>query len=320
MTIPKTKGESSPSEESMPEIVRNDTWEDEGGEDSDNEEKENVHNVKKHKGKKDRKKPQPVSPKITNKPKRISALDSFLQASVTFASNSYLTDRGIKLLTYTLWLLSRLTERYQKNPELSPGLRKMYGDLSMVRYALRLYGLPVSIEDIRTGGSWKGWDDARIHFLGKIMAWSMAFYYPLEHIAYGGFVVPKLIRVDTEKYTAYSCRAWLIFVLSDLVSTFFKLKELRKRRDVLLKSRELGDGDTARPTEEEIQKKEHDINKQIKLSRIHVARCVFFVPQVVHWSYSKWARDPLFSENVVNGCALTEAIICFYQALCSLRN
>eukprot|EP00568_Trieres_chinensis_P005286 CAMPEP_0183305356 /NCGR_PEP_ID=MMETSP0160_2-20130417/10122_1 /TAXON_ID=2839 ORGANISM="Odontella Sinensis, Strain Grunow 1884" /NCGR_SAMPLE_ID=MMETSP0160_2 /ASSEMBLY_ACC=CAM_ASM_000250 /LENGTH=321 /DNA_ID=CAMNT_0025468541 /DNA_START=69 /DNA_END=1034 /DNA_ORIENTATION=- len=248
----------------------------------------------------------------------VNAIDTFLSGWTTWAGDAYLNDRGLKILQWSLWLGSRLTDpaifpparvyHRRLNPNLSPGLRKMYLDMSMVRYALRLYGFPSSLEAIRTGSWWAGWTDPRIHKLGKVMAWSMAMYYPLEHVAYARWVAPVLVKADAERYTALSCRAWTTYIVADLLGCFLKIRELRSRSEAV--GREGG-----KMSEGEVQEKRCQLEKQIGQQRLQILRCGLFMLPAVHWSLPKWERDPWLSENVVNGLMFAESVVCFYQSL-----
>ena len=183
-------------------------------------------------------------------------LDAFLIFWNEWSSSSLRVDQGLKIPQWSFWAASRLTapgppvpgfrgnfNRRHLHPELSPALRKMYADMSLVRYCLRLYGLPSSIEAIRSGSWSAGWDDPLIHKLGKIMAWSMALYYPLEHVAFTGFVVPKLSRhfADENRWSAVSCRFWTTYIVCDFASSVLKLKELTKRREQIAREAQSGD-------------------------------------------------------------------------------
>ena len=185
----------------------------------------------------------------------ITKMDDFLTFWNDWSASSLRSDQGLKLLQWSFWGLSRLTalgppmpgyrgnfNRRYVHPELSPALRKMYFDLSLVRYALRLYGFPSSIEAIRSGSWSAGWEDPRVHKLGKVMAWSMAFYYPFEHVAFTGWVVPKLVKpyIYEERWSAISCRFWLTYIVADLASSVLKLKELAKQKETI--ARDLQDG------------------------------------------------------------------------------
>lgn len=231
---PTSMSASSPDDtenEAVPSLEPTDSWEDSNDDADDNDD-----------GRIQNKEDQPQTSFSTLSRK----LDDFLIFWNEWSSSSLRTDQGLKLLQWSFWAASRLTapgtptpgyrgnfNRRYLNPELSPALRKCYADMSLVRYCLRLYGLPSSIEAVRSGSWSAGWEDPRIHKLGKIMAWSMAVYYPFEHVAFTGFVVPKFSRqfVDENRWSAISCRFWSIFIVSDFASSVLKLKELAKRRE-----------------------------------------------------------------------------------------
>lgn len=177
----------------------------------------------------------------------LARTDSILEKYTSWASSYYNTDKGIKLFAYLTWLLSRLAtpkssssstscNRIASNDDLATGLRKIYSEMMMVRYALRLFGLPMSLEAVRTGSWYSGWKDRYIVLLGKIMSWTMVFYYPYEHAAYFHWIAPKLVKADAERCTAISCRFWLAYVCADLVSSVLKIKELILRRNDLQNS------------------------------------------------------------------------------------
>ena len=258
-----------------------------------------------------------LAQQIIAKPK-IYSIDSFFNLYGKFVDKSVFTDRGIKLVQWTMWLFSRLTANNKNIPgHLSPSLRKMYSELSMTRYILRFYGFPSALDAVRASGSWAGappyaqsWKDKRIVRLSNIMAWSMLFYYPLEHMAYANWTMPKLFRrVNGNKMSAWSCRLWLIYIVSDLASSFLKNCELQDYKQQLLSQGKEGDNETV----ELVQ-----IDKCIKMNRIQIARNFFFTPPCLTWSLDKWATDPLLSENVVNGMSWAEAVLCFYQSILSL--
>ena len=234
--------------EAVPSLEPTDSWED-SNDDDDNDD-----------GRVQNKGDQPKTSSSTLSRK----LDDFLTLWNEWSSSSLRTDQGLKLLQWSFWAASRLTapgtpipgyrgnfNRRYLNPELSPALRKCYEKLSLVRYCLRLYGLPSSIEAVRSGSWSAGWEDPRIHKLGKIMAWSMALYYPFEHVAFTGWVVPKFSRqfVDENRWSAISCRFWSIYIVSDFASSVLKLKELAKRNESVARETQ-----SRRITEDEVRR------------------------------------------------------------------
>jgi hypothetical protein len=284
-------------------------------------------------------------------------IENFITLYCKFANNPNNTDRGIKIVQWTLWLISQITKNDSRyNKHLSPSLRKFYSDLSLMRYVLRLYGLPPALDAaVFKPGSWAGappyeysynnnnnddndkndnahnnksWKDGRITKLSKIMAWSMVIYHPLEHIAYFNWIMPKLLhKINGNKFSAWSCRCWLLYIVSDGISSFLKNCELGKHKQYLLQqhnsshdhggdhSGDCGDGNGN-------DKMIHDIcatiDKSMKMNKLQMARCFFFIPPCMSWSTDNWATDPLFSENVVNGMSWIEAVICMYQTIISL--
>jgi len=191
-------------------------------------------------------------------------IDNFLTSFGKFTEKSMYTERGIKLLQWTIWLISQLTKNNQRLPkEFSPSFRKLYVDLSNMRYVLRLYGFPGSWAAVRGGGRpWAGsppysyshslscasasesansnscWKDGRITTLANVMAWSMFIYHPLEHVAYANWTMPKLLRrIDGNKLSAWSCRFWLAFIVADWAGSYLKNCELSNHKKTLLMER-----------------------------------------------------------------------------------
>lgn len=328
MVKPAAPSPSSSSGEEVappPDLQPTDTWED-SDEDSGDTRKQGVSASTDG----ETNKPSPPCGPSEEVAKACSALDSFLSSWVTWSSDAFLTDRALKLLQWSLWLSSRLAspDSYcrsrsprlrrlgkRMNPEMSTGLRAMYIHLSMARYGLRLNGLPMSLEAVRTGSWGAGWDgDPRIDRLGKVMAWSMVFCCPLEHVAYARWVAPNWIKADAERYSALSCRFWTAYIVADWASSVLKLKELGRRRGAL--EAERGGGTL---TDEELMEKRKEIDKAAKHQWLHIARCAFFMLPAINWSLPKWERDPWLPENVVNGLMFAESVTCFYQSVCAMR-
>lgn len=161
-------------------------------------------------------------PKNVTKQK-LSFLDKVLVDYVKFTSSAANTDVSLKLMQWTIWLASYIKK--------SSGLKKLSTDLSFARYAVRLLGLPSSVEAARTG-SWGGnTTNPWIRKLGKVMAWSMIGYYPLENLAYLRWTSPQLLPGhNAEKWSAYSCRCWLLYIVADITKSTIKLKELLSLR------------------------------------------------------------------------------------------
>lgn len=253
-------------------------------------------------------------------------MDAFYTKYYKFTNSSLFTERGIKLIQWTMWLLSQLTKNNQRfSKHLSPSLRKFYGDLSLMRYVLRLYGMPLAYDGIRKLGSWAGsppyalsWKDERITKLGNVMAWSMFIYYPLEHLAYGNWIMPKVVKVDGNKLSAWSCRCWLVYIVADWLSAFLKNCELGEKKAMLLEMAQSPMPSDQQTQQEEVIITTEEIDKCMQMNRLQMVRNFFFTPPCLNWAWDNWDTDPILSENIVNGMSLAEALVCFYQTLKSL--
>lgn len=171
------------------------------------------------------------SPKLASIPTPTSSkLDKFLATYGSFSGSTFTADQGIKILQWSSWAISYATQR-TKYTNLSPSLRKLYNELSMTRYVLRFYGFFQSLEGYRSG-SWAGgsWDNPRIAKIAKyLMAGSMLAYYPLEHLAYAGWQMPKLVKVNANKISAISCGFWTAYIVGDFWVSCLKWKELKMK-------------------------------------------------------------------------------------------
>jgi hypothetical protein len=246
-----------------------------------------------------------------------SALKSFLDNYNKFAASTFTADQGLKVLQWSSWAISYLAKSNSTNKHLSPSLRKLYLDLSMTRYALRFYGFFQSLEGYLSG-SWAGgsWDNPLIAKIAKyIMAGSMMFYYPLEHVAYAGWQMPNLVRVDANRISAISCCFWTTYIVGDFWVSCLKWAELRKKLfnlgELLVGKKQADDKDAVG----EILQEQQSILKKIRHVKLQALRSLLFILPAVNWSLPKWATDPLLSEPVVNGLMLAEAYTCVYQSL-----
>jgi len=245
---------------------------------------------------------------------RSEKIDRFLFLYCKWTASSMLTERGIKMLQWTAWLLSQLTK--DKYKILSPSLRKLYSDLSIMRYVLRLNLLPTAIQAIRSG-SWPGgtWKDKRIHQLGNVMAWSMAAYYPLEHIAWAKWSMPKLMpKVDGNKLSAWSCRFWMVYIIAEMTCSVLKNRELGEElRSIDNNMRESDDS-------EAVSAESQEIGKSMRMNRLQIIRDLLFTAPCVNWSLNNWATNPWLSENWCNGLSFAEALTCMHQSIYGLQN
>lgn len=246
-----------------------------------------------------------------------STLKSFLDNYNKFAASTFTADQGLKVLQWSSWAISYVTKSNGTNKHLSPSLRKLYLDLSMTRYALRFYGFLQSLEGYLSG-SWAGgtWENPLIAKIAKyIMAGSMMFYYPLEHVAYAGWQMPNLVTIDANRISAISCCFWTTYIVGDFWVSCLKWAELRRNLfnlgEILVGKKQADDKDAVG----EILEEQQSIIKKIRHVKLQALRSLLFILPAVNWSLPKWATDPLLSEPVVNGLMLAEAYTCVYQSL-----
>lgn len=260
-----------------------------------------------------------------------SRIDEMLEELCYFAGTTGEVDKGIKLISYSCWFLSRCLPSVIRTKDkakreliqnICVGLRKVYTELFMARYAPRLFGIPTCIEGIRNG-SWVGseYKDERLRHTGKFMAWCMLFYYPLEHIAYARWVAPELIDADAEQFSAWSCRAWALYVIADIVASLLKIKELRENDEDIRKklanmktSYSKSDGKVqTKEWEEELEQ----LDRKRYSEKLQLWRNAFYFLPLVNWSLSNWETDPWLPEDVRNGLMLAESVTCIWQSFCS---
>ena len=209
-------------------------------------------------------------------------VDQWLQKYVQFTSSAFKQDKVLKVVQYSLWIISRY---WGKEP-----LSKLSLEISWTRYVNRFFGLPAALEAARSG-SW-----GKPKSLGKAMAWSMLLYYPLEHIAYLKWQSPKLFQGKNsssqksrlaEKASAWSCRFWFVYIVLDIV-----------RSSLALKKNDIG-----------VSEK--------RMERLQVMRNALFSLPAIHWSLPKWDTHPWLPDELVNGLMWLESVVCMYQAVSS---
>jgi hypothetical protein len=246
-----------------------------------------------------------------------SKLDSFLLNYGKFSASTFTADQGLKVLQWSSWAISYITRTNDPNNHLSAGLNKLYNEMSFTRYALRFYGFFQALEGY-LNGSWAGgeWDNALIAKIAKyLMAGSMLLYYPLEHVAYAGWQMPKLVKVDANRYSAISCRFWTAYIVGDFWASCLKWAELKKKLlnlSELLAGRKQHD-DKGRVGE--ILEQQQSLLNKIRHVKLQILRSLLFILPAINWSLPNWATNPMLSEPVLNGLMLTEAYTSVYQSL-----
>jgi hypothetical protein len=253
----------------------------------------------------------------------LQRLRRFLKFYVTFVASASHQDRALKVLQWTLWLLS--TSCSSSRSQSRSILRKYYLDIGYVRFGTRLLGLPSAIEAVLSG-SWAVTDSPRhltLHRqLGRILATSMLGYYPLEHAAYALWMMPPHTSLaakhqanrTAERLSAWSCRFWLLYIVAETTQCALQWKELRDEQQQLLQQQKVGgdyDSDDNERTKVRAAALQNAVtNTQLQLSR----NALFFLP-CIHWALPNWDRDPWLPERFVNSLMWTESVISLYQSV-----
>lgn len=208
-----------------------------------------------------------------------------LQVYSSYVANSYNQDKMIKIIQYSLWMLSHF---YRGS--IRDALTKLSGELLWARYATRLVALPTALEGIQSGS----WGSPKV--LGKAMAWSMLLYYPLEYVAYVKWKAPQLGANSpktphrlAERASAWSCRCWVAYIVLDIV-----------RSTLALRPNLSPSSDTQR-------------NERLQIVR----NALTFFP-AVSWSLPKWDTQPWLSDITFNSLMWLESVVCMYQSLKNL--
>ncbi|KAI2506022.1 hypothetical protein MHU86_8433 [Fragilaria crotonensis] len=217
--------------------------------------------------------------------------DRFLVQYNKFVSSSANQDKGLKFVQWTLWLLSRL------HPGKKQALLKCSFDVSFARYLLRFYGMPSALEAVRNS-SWEDSTSSWGKTTGKLMAWSMLVYYPLEHVAYLKWTSPELLpsSLNANRFSAYSCRFWLLYLVAELVQGSVRLRRLYHERTLQEDGRE-------------------EVQVSIASEQIQMLRSALFTLPCLHWSLPNWDTDPWLSDGMCNGINWVESVVSLYQAI-----
>ena len=272
-----------------------------------------------------------------------SQVNEYLSHYSQFSSQTLNCDRGIKLTQYILWFLSKAPAfgRDSADPysqHISSTLSKLQNDLSTCRYILRFYGFPQALQAVLQPKLWAGecqgkpWRDARIYRLTKLMAWSMLFYHPLEHLAWLKWNMEtdrevvhsktgKLSRVslrlwprsyDGGFFSVWSCRAWLIYIVAEWRCCWLKNQELRE----YIQTRCSGESEDAHSNTSQMitEASMSRLRYSMILNRLQMVRCALFTVPCFQWS----SFHPIVSENLVGSLTLAEAITCMYQSMYAL--
>jgi hypothetical protein len=264
--------------------------------------------------------PQPQPP--------LQRLRRFLKFYVSFIASASHQDQALKVLQWTLWLLS--TSCSPTRSQARGILRKYYLDIGYARYAARLLGLPAACEAVLSG-SWATSSPSHpqlARHLGNILATSMLGYYPAEYGSYAIWMMPSHTSIATkhrinrtaERLSAWSCRFWLMYIVAETAQCALQWKDLRDEQKQQQQLKVSGGSDSSDDDDDdETTKDRRDraatlqnavTNTQLQLSR----NALFFLP-CIHWALPNWDRQPWLPEGFVNTLMWIESVTCLYQSV-----
>lgn len=240
-----------------------------------------------------------------------STIDKFLSATSSYCANTNNIDKSLKLMSYLLWFLSKISSSNTSNGipsnKISIGLRKLSAEISFTRYVLRFFGMPITLDALRNPES----PFSKNKTVNKIMAYSMLLYYPLEYLAYAKWKAPELVpgKVNASWCSMWSTRLWMIYIITDMIDSRTNVQTLIKEK-VKMQNTKKEKGNQV------VKSKElNAIVHKIKFARLHLLRCALFTLPAVHWSLPNCEVNPWLREEVLKGLTLSESICCFYQSI-----
>lgn len=228
-------------------------------------------------------------------------LNTFLKSYVKFISTSVNKDKGIKFLQYALWLASRF---YQKDSKGRQGLTKLASELMLARYAIRLLEFPVALE-AALNGSWTSPSKTyskTFKVIGDVLSWSMMLYYLTEHGAYCHWKAPDWLAKGRsgEIMSAWSCRAWTLYIAAELVQNALQCKEMINN---------VNDQEVTGS-----RKDTEDSKSALKKVQLQFARNGLFLLPAIQYSLPNWDSKPWLPVDFINFLYWLESIVCVYQA------
>ena len=259
---------------------------------------------------------------VTSSPKKQASKATELIAKIldqygSYVSNSWNQDKLLKILHYSLWMLSRF---YVKSPQSQQGLSFLSGEILWARYVTRLLGWPTALQGILPTSTNDNGEVDKFRRLGKAMAWSMVFYYPLEALAYMKWKTPQMVAVPSylgsdhrlaERASAWSCRAWVAYIVLDMVRSVQVLSTSPAKQGG-------GQEDDCTETEEDPSSLSTVTPQQRTAERLQILRNALYLAPAVHWSLPNWDTQPWLSDTTCKTLLWFEAVACMVQSILNL--
>lgn len=238
-------------------------------------------------------------------------LRRFLQRYTTAMSTSIHRDRLLKTAQYALYWLGVAMH--------SPAASKMSLELSWARYITRMAEWPMAVQGLLFDTWTPFLDPHNAHSpfsvwgrrLGRALAATMVLYYPAEHAAFGHWKVWPAKGGGTrvaEWYSAISCKAWLAYILVDLMQGYISLAQ---QRPAIKKDDDDDNNNNDHTAASQLAQAQAAAVRH--KTRVVMLRNLLFALPAYHWSRTDWDIKPYFSQTIVNGCMVAEAVLSLYQ-------
>lgn len=233
--------------------------------------------------------------------KRLTLLDVDKLARVS--SSTLGADKLYKTIGYGLGAISHgMAQTTPQVTETAKGLQALAAHIAMARYVIRLTGGFESYAAWKNDSWCYGDDSDHVKRIVRLQALSMMVYYPLDHMAYIGFVAPRLLHIDAMKVSRQSCQAWGIYILLDIYVNALRISALFGKEKQILEQRDLAD--------EERATKLVDLQTRRRELYYVQLRNVFNAGPCLHWSLKKGA----LSEHVVSFFCAAEAVVGLWRS------
>lgn len=125
-------------------------------------------------------------------------------------------------------------------------LAQMFEKLTDARFINRIGGFPATYEGLRGILQGNKSRKSTLDTLGSIMVYSMIAYYPIEHIWYLSTFNKSVIKIDSNKWSRWSCQFWSIYILADLASTYIRERKLTHEAEKTQSTETIKQRDTLR--------------------------------------------------------------------------
>jgi len=248
-------------------------------------------------------------------------LRRWLTFYVTFCGSPTNQDILLKVLQWSLWMMAHTGELlHNQNKQ---WISRISEQLSYARYAMRLLGFPMALEAALTN-SWALDKSSTVYrVIGKILAYSMAGYYPTEMVAYLQWLAPDA-AADGSSATAepskkwnipdtwshISCFFWFVYVVAELTQCILQWLDLRAKKWCLEKAKKR-DNDTTTTVCSSVS----ELSNQLINIRLQTARNTLYLLPSFYYSFPNWVTRPWLRPYTVSALMWCEAVVSLYQAI-----